>query len=121
MHWEMGVPLDAHTPLLGFINDSCNEIGATPISYEDYVSSKLPANAHCYLEKQLDWDNDYQRDIIKIARDMLHWEEKLVGHMELTPRDIHDTRLKFPESPELQRSVYKQSYNTSCLNPPPTG
>ena len=55
------------------------------------------------LEKQLDWDNDIERDLIQIAYHMLSWEEKLCPHLELNVVDVHDTKERNSGKPELQR------------------
>ena len=50
-----------------------------------YVSS-LPASARPHLEPQLDWGHEgVEKDLSEIADHMLHWEEKLSTHLELTP------------------------------------
>lgn len=67
---------------------------------EWYVSS-LPPDAHPYLEMQLDWDNDFDRDLIEIANFMISWEDNLATHLELTAVDIHD--IKNERNIKLQR------------------
>ena len=65
--------------------------------------SSLPAGVRPLLEKQLDWDNDTERDLIEIAHPMLSWEEKLCPHLELTRVDIHDPKEMYSGKPVLQR------------------
>ena len=55
------------------------------------------------LELILDWDNDSERDLIRIAHCMLEWEEKLCPHLELTNVDIHDIKEMYKDKPEMQR------------------
>jgi hypothetical protein len=67
-----------------------------------YVSS-LPASAHPHLDRQLDWDNQINKDLIEIALHMLHWEVRLRVHLGLTDKDVHDIKANHSNSPELQR------------------
>ena len=54
------------------------------------------------LDKQLDWDNETERDLIEIAHHILCWEVKLCPHLGLSEVDVHDT-LKCSDKAELQR------------------
>lgn len=68
--------------------------------YESYVS-RLPNNVRPYLDKELDWDNKgLYKDLNEIARWMLHWEETLSTHLELTDPEIYDI---VQQSPQIQR------------------
>ena len=65
--------------------------------------SSLPACARPHLELQLDWGHEgVEKDLSEIADHMLHWEEKLSTHLELTPTDIHDIKKDF-QGQVLQR------------------
>ena len=63
----------------------------------------LPASARPLLDKQLDWDNETERDLIEIAHHMLDWEEKLCPHLGLTVVDVHDIKEMYSGKPKLQR------------------
>ena len=65
--------------------------------------SLLPVAVFPYLDKELDWDNDYERDLIEIANHMLRWEEQLAAPFKLSPVDIHDIKSTPNQSPELLR------------------
>lgn len=64
---------------------------------------KIPTSAHPLLQKQLDWDNQTDRDLIEIASNMLDWEENLCTHLGLKEVDIRDIKDIHPGKPDLQR------------------
>ncbi len=71
--------------------------------FQSYVSS-LPASAHPYLERELDWGHGgVETDLSTIADHMLNWEEKLSTQLGLTPVDIHDIKETYRDKPVLQR------------------
>lgn len=70
--------------------------------FQMYLSF-LPDAVAPYLDKVLDWDNEYDRDLIRIAEHMLKWEEHLALPFRLTPTDIDDIKAVYPQKPELQR------------------
>ena len=78
--------------------------------FDDFLSS-LPDAASSYLDMELDWDNDYDRDLIEIAKHMVEWETHLKSPFHLTRTDISD--IKIEPRPELQRYYYVQKYHTS--------
>jgi hypothetical protein len=64
----------------------------------------LTTHAHDLLEKPLDWDNDYERDMIFIADHMSDWEVKLTTYLKLSPGKISTIKEKYRNrDPELQR------------------
>ena len=63
----------------------------------------LPIYVLSYLNKTLDWDNKFDRDLIEIAKHLVRWEECLASPFRLTPADIHDIKATNQQSPELQR------------------
>jgi hypothetical protein len=67
----------------------------------DYLSS-LTTHARDLLDKPLDWDNDYERDMIFIADLMSDWEVKLATLLYLSPCEISDIKKKEMD-PRLQR------------------
>ena len=67
--------------------------------------SQLPIAAIQYLDKGIDWDNDYDRDLTEIAKDLLKWEELLAAPFRLTRSDSHRIRSTNQQSPELQMLV----------------
>ena len=58
--------------------------------------SVLPEAVFPYLDQTLEW-----ADIVKIAEDMVDWEEHLVLPLELSEVDVND--IKYDRKPELQR------------------
>ena len=74
------------------------------IGCSQHYLSQLPIAAIQYLDKSLDWDNEYDRDVNEIARHLLKWEEVLAEPFKLTRTDIHDIS-KNQKSLELQRLV----------------
>ena len=60
--------------------------------------SLLPGAVSPYLDQTLDWE-----DTVKIAEDMLDWEEHLVLPFKLNKTDVHDIKAKHEGKPELQR------------------
>jgi hypothetical protein len=67
------------------------------------IDAAGPISSH--LCQILDWDNDYERDLIAIADHMIHWEEKLRHHLELTNGNVHNIKEKYDKKPVLQRYV----------------
>ena len=75
------------------------------IDIEPIISS-LPDNAKCHLDKHLDHDNEgVDRDLNAIADKMEDWKVKIATHLRLTPIDMSDIELKYPQQPVLQRYV----------------
>ena len=70
--------------------------------FQRYLS-QLPQSAFSYLDRTLDWDNEYDCDLIEIARHLLRWEELLVSPFRLSSVDTHDISLIHRDRPELQR------------------
>jgi hypothetical protein len=71
---------------------------------ELFYLSLLTTHAHDLLDKPLDWDNDYERDMIFIADCMSDWEVKLTKQLELSPGKISTIKEKYMyRDPELQR------------------
>ena len=57
-----------------------------------YVSS-LPASVCPFLNQQLDWDNQMDRDLHFVADDyMLDWEKKLSNQLGITLSDIYNIK-----------------------------
>ena len=70
------------------------------IGFGSAASSASPISS---LEQILDWDNESDTDLIKIAHCMLDWEEKLRPHLNLTEVDIRDIKDIHKDKPELER------------------
>ena len=68
--------------------------------------SSLSDAATSYLDKELDWDNNYNKDLIEIAEHMLEWETHLTSPFHLTETDIDD----ITREPKSQLQRYDQ-YN----------
>lgn len=67
--------------------------------------SFLPPAVHPLLEKQIDWDNDADRDLCEIADHVHNWDSNMASCLSLTKVDISDIKQKFMLKPELQRYV----------------
>jgi hypothetical protein len=67
----------------------------------DHLST-LTTHARDLLDKQIDWDNNFERDSIFIADRMSDWEVKLSTHFELSPGTIDDIKDTY-RKPKLQR------------------
>ena len=81
-----------------YMTESCLFPGA---HFDRYLST-LPDSVLPYLDKELDLDNDFDRDLVKIANSLLNWEEFLSAPFRLTPSNISDIKTR-QQSPELQR------------------
>ena len=59
------------------------------------MSEVLNPNAHCYLEKKIDWDNTVDEDLCEIADTMGEWEicSPALG---LTEQEIKDLKKEPP-------------------------
>lgn len=70
---------------------------------DDYIDS-LPADAHPYLDKVLDWDvSRKDADRIRIAAEMDGWDRNLAPHLGLTHTNIQDIKEKYPHQELYQR------------------
>ena len=74
------------------------------LAIQGYLS-QLPVSAFPYLNLQLDWDNEYDYDLIEITKHLLNWEILLVTPFKFTPADIRDIKTANQSSPELQRYI----------------
>ena len=55
--------------------------------------SSLSPTAKSYLSKQLDWYHEgVDRHLNRIAKEMIHWEEKLSTLLDLTEVELHDLK-----------------------------
>ena len=70
--------------------------------FQRYLS-QLPVSVFPYLNLPLDWDNEYDSDLIEIARHLLRWEELLVRPFKLSRADVHAIKTTNQDSAELQR------------------
>ena len=61
----------------------------------------------CWLKQRLT-----DADIIEIARDLIDWEVKMAGPLELSRTDINDIKHKHREQPELQRFLAEKISRT---------
>ena len=50
---------------------------------------EIPAHNHHKLDKELDCDNEVDRDLIEISQYIIEWEEKLRVHLKLTKEEVH--------------------------------
>ena len=70
-----------------------------------YISSLSPY-AQSLLDKELDWDNSIDKDLVEIANKMIDWEEKgLHTLLELDRVKKHDIKRKYRDELNLQRYV----------------
>ena len=53
--------------------------------------SLLPPPAHPYIDKMVDWDNNTDKDLYKIARHMLRWES-LAPQLGLDHVEVDDIK-----------------------------
>ena len=75
--------------------------------FQRYLS-QLPVSAFPYLNMPLDLDNDYDRDLVEIAKQLLRWEELLVCPFKLSRADIHGIKTTNQDSSELQRYIPRE-------------
>ena len=73
--------------------------------FQRYLS-QLPVSTFRYLNLPLDWDNEYDSDLIEIAMHLLRWEELLVRPFKFSRPDTHAIKAANQDSPELQRLAY---------------
>ena len=70
----------------------------------DTMVSSLPSSASEHLDMKLDWDNEgVNKDLVEIANQMIHWEEKFSTHLDLTAVEIYDIKEGNHNKPKLQR------------------
>ena len=50
---------------------------------------QIPTHNLWKLDKELDYDNDLNRDLIEIAQYIINWEEDLQVNLGLTREDVH--------------------------------
>ena len=55
---------------------------------------KIPTHNLWKLDKELDYDNDCDRDLIEIAKYIIKWEEDLQVTLGLTMEDVHEIKQK---------------------------
>ena len=48
----------------------------------------IPTHNHWKLDKELDWDNDYGRDLDEIAKYFSKWQQNLQVHLKLNQDDL---------------------------------
>ena len=65
-----------------------------------YLELIPPANQY-KLDKELDWDNDTDRDLTEISQYITNWETKLIVPFGLTEADRHI--IKVENDPVLRK------------------
>lgn len=71
--------------------------------------SSLPPAVHPHLEKQLDWDNEVDADLVELAHYMHDWDSTLAAHLKLTETDTNAINRTYSVDTLLQR------YNTTKI------
>ena len=63
----------------------------------------ISTHNHWKLDKELDWDNDYGRELDEIAKSFSEWQQNLQVHLKLN-KDIDDLyTINSVPDPVLQR------------------
>ena len=61
----------------------------------------IPPDNQYKLDEELDWDNDTDRDLTKIAQYITDWEANLRVPLELTETDVH--KIQQEENPDTRQ------------------
>ena len=57
----------------------------------------IPIHNHWKLDEELDWDNDYDRDLTEIAKGLTNWQTNLRVPLGLTLADVRRiNQTKYP-------------------------
>ena len=67
----------------------------------DPYLEQIPQQSRWKLDKELDWDNDFDRDLTEIAQCIVNWQGTLRVHLGLTETDVD--RINQETTPTLRQ------------------